>query len=166
MNRLHALRDVVREVPVDTPTVTAAKAKRDHRPMYSYYLTDADLRRVADLGDAATLAYAAIRSAAWGPRAGNWVAIPPKTRLALNRGYRWWHSATTALKQAGVIDVDRGRGRAPLYRLRSGGADTGCSTTVGDGRSRDGSAAQVRSDKRLWQPVPGPASGTAATRKG
>lgn len=149
MTGLHGPGDVVREMPVDTPTVAAAKAKRDSRPMYSYYMTDADLRRVTHLGDAAALAYAAIRSAAWGPRAGNWVAIPPKTRVALNRGYRWWHSATSALQRAGVIDVERRRGRAPLYRLRPSGADIGFSAPDGDGHSCDGPEAQLRSAARL-----------------
>jgi hypothetical protein len=111
------------EAPAVTPTLAYLQSKRATRSLYWFYLDDQDVRASAPLGDAAVLAFAVIRAAAWGPRAGQWVTVSRRAAEALDRGYRWWHAATSRLAKAGLIDVERTRGRMPRYKLRPRSAD-------------------------------------------
>lgn len=109
---------VIGERVVDLPTVAALKRRREEREKaYVFRLTAEGLRQVTDIGDAAIVAYALICGASWGDRAGRWVTVPDIALNSLDRGYRWWHAATSHLAAAGLIEVDRQRGRLPRYRL-------------------------------------------------
>jgi hypothetical protein len=115
---------VVADRAVDTPTLVDLKARRAQTKEYRFSLTSRDLKLVGELGDAALIAYAVIRGAAWGPRAKEWVTVSQRATDHLDRGYRWWHAATRRLEEAGVSQVERHRGRLPRYRLvqrRKGG---------------------------------------------
>lgn len=112
----------VQERPVDLPTTVELrrmKQEREQAKDYAFHLTARTLHQVNHLSDAAILAYALIRAAAWGDRADDWVTISARALSSLDRGYRWWHAATTQLADAGVIEVERHRGRMPRYRLVS-----------------------------------------------
>jgi hypothetical protein len=122
------LMKVVAERPVDTPTLVDLKAKRAQAKEYRFLLMSRDLKAVGGLGDAALIAYAVIRGAAWGPREKQWVTVSQRATDHLDRGYRWWHAATRRLEEAGLIQVERHRGRLPRYRLvqrRKGGRPVG-----------------------------------------
>ncbi len=107
------------ETPAQTPTLAALRARATARGAkeYWFFLTSGDVQASAALGDAAVLAYALIRAAAWGPRANDWVKLTHRAADCMARGYRWWHGATSRLERAGLIEVQRQRGREPRYRL-------------------------------------------------
>ena len=102
------------ETPVSPRERTKAKARRPYR----FHLNDEELAAASQLGDAPALAYAVIRAAAWGPRESEWVMVVSRASAALGRGYRWWYSATTKLQAAGLLEVQRVRGREARYRVR------------------------------------------------
>lgn len=110
---------MTREVVFDTPMVQALKAKRTSKRGYVFRLTDEQVAAVrrARLPDSALLALSAIAGAAFGSRSEDWVTLPPRTMDAFGRGYRWWHTATSKLEVAGLIECRRHVGRAPRYRL-------------------------------------------------
>lgn len=110
----------IRERVVDLPTLAALRQQRQEREkVYVFRLSARELRSVSSLGDAPVVAYALICAAGWGARSGDWVTVPAISVDSVDRGYRWWHAATQQLAAAGLIEVERHRGRMPRYRLVS-----------------------------------------------
>jgi len=104
---------------VDTPTVGRIKAERASASRYVFHLNGADLLRLGELGvgDAAVLAYALIKAAAYGERSEDWVRVSGRVFEMADRRYRWWYRATKQLEALGLIECIRHRGRLPRYRL-------------------------------------------------
>ena len=113
-------------IPIDTETLRQLKAKRPVRKdkQYVFRLEASQVQRARelDLPDSALIALAAIDAAAFGMRRNDWVTLPPCTVDAFGRGFRWWHSATSKLEEAGLIECQRHAGRLPRYRLKKVGA--------------------------------------------
>lgn len=108
----------IREVRVDTPTLAGRRAALEQRrTRYRFVLDSEALTAAAVLGDAAVLAYAAIRGAAFGSRHSGWVTISRVTRDLLCRDYKWWYRTTQTLVDAGLVQVSRQRGQLPRYRI-------------------------------------------------
>ena len=106
---------------VDTPTIEALRASKTDRAMrqYVFRLTDTQVGAVRALGlpDSSLVALAAIAAASYGERCGQWVTLPARTVDCVQRGFRWWHRATSHLERAGLIESQRHVGRLPRYRL-------------------------------------------------
>ena len=110
------------ERPVDSPTMARLKLRasvKGDRP-YAYFLFDHDLVALQRAGLPLTtaVAYACIKGAARAARSTEWVTLRPRTVAAVGRDSRWWHRRTAQLEAAGMLEVERHRGRLPRYRLR------------------------------------------------
>jgi hypothetical protein len=127
-------------IAVDTPTLRALTDSRRLKADYVFRLTEHQVKvgREVGLPDSALLALAAISGAAYGDRSQKWVTLPQRTTDAFGRGYKWWHRATSALEQAGLIQCERHPGRLPRYRLLSTESPAGRSTPTAEhsGRSQ------------------------------
>jgi hypothetical protein len=112
----------IQSVPIDTPTIASLKAQGRALKVpqgYGFYLTDAELSRLAkaNLPMSAVVAFALIRSASRAAPKEKWVTLRARAREALGRDWRWWHDQTSKLEAAGFISCERHRGRLPRFHV-------------------------------------------------
>ena len=108
------------ETMFETTATLEIKARQRARPSYVFRLdeTQASMARQKGLPDSALIALAAITAAAFGDRSASWVTLSDRTMTCFDRGFRWWHRATSQLVAADLIECQRHPGRLPRYRLK------------------------------------------------
>ena len=112
----------IHEQRVDTPTVIDLRqALVTMRPpqAYIFVLMEGDLVRLRDarVPPQAYVALALIKGAVRAAGSAEWITIKQRAYQSLGRDRRFWYEATQRLEAAGMIQVQRHRGRKPRYRL-------------------------------------------------